>query len=134
METHYPEFCAQLGAQGRRLPAYVRQEFEGFLRCGRLDHGFLRVRAEDCKHECLVAFSCKRRVFCPSCSARRIAESATLLVDEVLLAVPLRQWVLSFPYQLRLLLARQPGMMGKVLEIVYRTLTTLQRVKLRLLR
>src|SRR3990167_1773522 len=64
VETHYPEFCAQLNAQGRRLPAYVRQEFEDFLRCGRLEHGFLRVRCEDCKHERLVAFSCKRRGFC----------------------------------------------------------------------
>lgn len=30
--------------------------------------------------------------------------------------------VLSFPDELRLLLAQQPAMMGKVLEIVYRTL------------
>ncbi|MCP5170281.1 MAG: IS91 family transposase [Hahellaceae bacterium] len=124
VQTHYPEFCAQLDAQGRRLPAYVRQEFEDFLLCGRLEHGFLRVRCEDCKHERLVAFSCKRRGFCPSCGARRMAESAALLVDEVLPAVPIRQWVLSFPYQLRLLLAQQPDMMGKVLEIVYRTLAT----------
>lgn len=108
----------------RRLPAYVRQEFEDFLRCGRLEHGFLRVCCEDCKHERLVAFSCKRRGFRPSCGARRMAESAALLVDEVLPAVPIRQWVLSFPYQLRLLLAQQPDMMGKVLEIVYRTLAT----------
>lgn len=124
VETHYPDFCAQLDAQGRRLPAYVRQEFEDFLRCGRLEHGFLRVRCEDCKYERLVAFSCKRRGFCPSCGARRMAESAALLVDEVLPAVPIRQWVLSFPYQLRLLLAQHPDMMGKVLEIVYRTLAT----------
>ncbi len=30
-----------------------------------------------------AAFSCKRRGFCPSCGARRMAESAVLLVDEV---------------------------------------------------
>jgi hypothetical protein len=53
-----------------------------------------------------------------------MAESAALLVDDVLPPVPIRQWVLSFPYQLRLLLAQQPEMMGKVLEIVYRTLAT----------
>jgi hypothetical protein len=29
-----------------------------------------------------VAFSCKRRGFCPSCGARRMAESAALLVEE----------------------------------------------------
>lgn len=50
-----------------------------------------------------VAFSCKRRGFCPSCGARRMAESAALLVDEVLPEQPMRQWVLSFPFQLRFL-------------------------------
>jgi len=39
----------------------------------------------------------KRREFCPSCGARRMAESATLLVDAVLPEQPVRQWVLSFP-------------------------------------
>ncbi len=124
IETHYPAFRAQLEAQGQTLPAFVKQEFDEFLKCGRLDYGFLRVCCEDCKHERLVAFSCKRRGFCPSCGARRMAESAALLVDEVLPKEPIRQWVLSFPYELRFLLAQQPAMMGKVLEIVYRTVAT----------
>lgn len=41
--------------------------------------------------------------FHPSCGARRMAESAALLVDEVLPEQPMRQWVLSFPFQLRFL-------------------------------
>ena len=32
---------------------------------------------------------------CPSCGARRMAEGAALLVDEVLPRQPMRQWVLS---------------------------------------
>jgi hypothetical protein len=27
------------------LPAFVRQEFEDYLKCGRLEHGFLRAKA-----------------------------------------------------------------------------------------
>ena len=69
IEQHYPRFLSELEAQGRSLPGYVRDEFEAFLECGRLEHGFLRVRCEDCKHEHLVAFSCKRRGICPSCGA-----------------------------------------------------------------
>ncbi len=42
----------------------------------------MRVRCEDCHHERLVAFSCKRRGFCPSCGARRMAESAALLIEQ----------------------------------------------------
>jgi len=60
---------------------------------------FSRVRCETCHEERLVAFSCKRRGFCPSCGARRMAESSALLVDEVFPHQPVRQWVLSFPFQ-----------------------------------
>jgi ribosomal protein S27E len=73
-----------MAAQGRPLPEYVQREFEDYLKCGRLEHGFLRVRCTSCHQEQLVAFSCKRRRFCPSCGARRMAESAALLVDDAL--------------------------------------------------
>ncbi len=53
-----------------------------------------------------------------------MAESAGLLVDEILPHEPIRQWVLSFPFQLRFLFANYPQIMGKVLGIVYRTLAT----------
>ncbi|EEV5907264.1 IS91 family transposase [Escherichia coli] len=89
-----------------------------------MEHGFLRVRCESCHAEHLVAFSCKRRGFCPSCGARRMAESAALLVDEVLPEQPMRQWVLSFPFQLRFLFASRPEIMGWVLGIVYRVIAT----------
>jgi len=95
-----------------------------YLKCGRLEHGFLRVQCDTCHAEHLVAFSCKRRGFCPSCGARRMAESAALLVDEVLPHQPIRQWVLSVPIPLRFLFASRPAIMGKVLGIVYRTIAT----------
>jgi len=95
VERYYPELAAVREAAGRALPQYVREEFEAYLKCGRLEHGFLRVRCEDCHAEKLVAFSCKRRGFCPSCGARRMTDSAALLADEVLPAKPIRQWVLS---------------------------------------
>ncbi len=124
IEKYYPAFVAHLAAEGRPLPDYVHQEFEDYLKCGRLEHGFLRVRCESCRHERLVAFSCKRRGFCPSCGARRMVDSAALLVDTILPRLPMRQWVLSFPFHLRLLFARQPLVMSKVLAIAYRTIST----------
>ena len=66
------------------------------------------MRCEHCNAEKLVAFSCKKRGFCPSCVARRMAETAVLLADEVLPERPLRQWVLSLPHALRFLLATDP--------------------------
>lgn len=53
-----------------------------------------------------------------------MAESAALLVDDVLPEQPMRQWVLSVPYQLRFLLAISPVIMGRVLGIVYRVIAT----------
>ena len=56
------------------------------------------------------------------CGARRMADSAALLVDEILPYQLMRQWVLSVPFPLRFLFASQPAVMGKVLGIVYRTI------------
>ncbi len=56
---HYPEFARLMAEQGSPLPGYVTREFEEYLSCGRLGHGFLRVRCDSCHHEKLVAFSCK---------------------------------------------------------------------------
>jgi hypothetical protein len=53
-----------------------------------------------------------------------MSESAALLVDEVLPHKPIRQWVLSFPFQLRFLFAGRPELMGKVLGIVYRAIAS----------
>jgi hypothetical protein len=50
VERHYPEFVSVREAAGRPLPRYVQDEFEAYLKCGRLEHGFLRVR-------CAKAFS-----------------------------------------------------------------------------
>ncbi|MBY3801829.1 transposase zinc-binding domain-containing protein, partial [Pseudomonas aeruginosa] len=122
VEAHYPDFIARIEAEGRSLPGYVREAFDAYLRCGVLEHGFLRVVCEHCRAERLVAFSCKKRGFCPSCGARRMAESARHLVDEVFGPRPVRQWVLSFPYPLRFLFASKPEAIGPVLGIVHRVI------------
>jgi hypothetical protein len=53
-----------------------------------------------------------------------MADSATLLVDEILPHQAMRQWVLSFPFPLRFLFASKPAVMGKVLGIVHRAIAT----------
>lgn len=70
IEWYCPEFRDVMAEQGRSLPFHAQQEFSDYLKCGRLEHGFLRVQCSECPHEHLVAFSCKRRGFCPSCATR----------------------------------------------------------------
>ena len=48
VQAYYPALKAHLSAQGTRLPGYVEQAFEDYLKCGRLEQGFLRVRCETC--------------------------------------------------------------------------------------
>ena len=104
---------------GYPLPDFVIKEFEEYLRCGILAHGFLRVQCTSCHHEMLVAFSCKKRGFCPSCGARRMSETAAHLVDHVLPHKNIRQWVLTFPVPIRLCLAVRPKVMGRALDIAH---------------
>jgi ribosomal protein S27E len=76
---------------------YVRQVIYRYLDCGILKNGFARVRCEDCGHEYLLAHSCQRRHFCPSCHQKRVVEFGEWLCQEVVKAVPHRHVVLSIP-------------------------------------
>ena len=114
-------FLAQVEAEtGASLPKFIKDEFDAFLECGILAHGFLRLRCAECAHEKLVAFSCKRRGICPSCGARRMVETAAHLVDHLIPRVPVRQWVLSFPIPLRILFAAHAHLLTAVLQIIHR--------------
>jgi len=121
---HYSRFVQEIECSGGCLPKFVRQEFEDYLKCGLLGHGFLRIKCDGCRHEHLVAFSCKRRGFCPSCGARRMIESAAHLVDHVFPEAPVRQWVLTFPFPLRFLLAVNPKAFTELLAVVQRAIST----------
>ena len=81
---------------------YVMTVIYKYLDCGDLHMGFARVRCENCGHEYLLAFSCKRRQFCPSCHQKRVIEYGEWLLTEVLKDVPHRQWVFSISKRLRI--------------------------------
>lgn len=127
VRENWQTFLAQAEDSGKGLPFYVVKEFEGFLKCGVLAHGFVRMKCEQCRHEKLVAFSCKKRGFCPSCCGRRMAETGIFLSENVFPAVPVRQWVMSFPVPLRYWMAANPKLMSAVLGVVTRAITGFYR-------
>ena len=56
VQENLETFLAEVEAGGAAsLPQLVKDEFEAFLECGILAHGFLRVRCAECGHEKLVA-------------------------------------------------------------------------------
>lgn len=99
------------------LPRYVEQELRAYLDCGILGCGFSRAKCRGCGHEMVVAFSCKKRSACPSCGARRMCGTAAHLVDRVLPDVPVRQWVLAVPWELRGVLAARADALTAVSRI-----------------
>ncbi len=81
---------------------YVMSVIYKYLDCGDLHMGFARVRCEECDHEYLLAYSCKRRHLCPSCHQKRVIEYGEWLLTDVLKDVPHRHWVFSIPKRLRI--------------------------------
>ena len=113
---------------GAGYPRFVEQEFRRYLGCGILARGFARVRCPSCGFERLGAFSCKGRL-CPSCWARKAADTAAHLVDRVLPEATYRQWVLTFPWEIRFLLAMDRKFLSEMLRVFLRTLFAWQRLR-----
>ena len=112
---------------GFGYPSHVKEEFEAYLKCGLLQYGFARIACAVCKRERLVAFSCKCRTLCPSCSARRMADSASHLCDHVLPIVPYRQWTFSLPRWIRVRLVQNETLLSRVFAAFIRTVFSWQR-------
>ena len=51
-------------------------------------------------------------------------ETSAHLVDHVFPEVPIRQWVLSFPWSLRLLFASNPDALSRCLAVIVRAIQT----------
>jgi hypothetical protein len=82
-------------------------------------YGFWRGRADEavarrCPQEFLVAFSCRGRGLCPSCGAKRAAELAAFLVDEVVEDVGHAQWVFTVPKMLRVYFLHHRELLGEL--------------------
>ena len=68
---------------GQCVLAYAEREFRRYAQCGMPLSGFVGARCPSGGHDLLVAVSRQGRRLCPSCSARPMAETTTLLVDHV---------------------------------------------------
>jgi len=105
IEDYYEEFKRVYDRRFSQKYGYLRSYIEKviyqYLDCGILHNGFARVKCGSCKHEYLLAFSCKRRHFCPSCHAKRVIEFGEWLCGNILKKVPHRHFVFSIPKILR---------------------------------
>ena len=131
VQEHLATFIQDRELENRPLPPYVLKEFDAYLKCGILAHGFLRLKCCSCSQEKVVGFSCKTRGFCPSCAGKRMVESAAHLVDNVLPLAPYRQFVLSFPMEKKKLLRINSSVL-LYQKVFYPKIRTLRRSRLQL--
>jgi hypothetical protein len=100
LQRHLNTFLERAESAGG-LPGFVTDELRDYVTCGSLARGFARVRCGDCHREKFVAFSCGGRGVCGRCGGRRMNDTTAYLADQVLVDIPVRQWVLTFPWNIR---------------------------------
>jgi hypothetical protein len=92
-----------------------------FQACGDFEGGFARDYCDEYRSDYLVAFSCSRRVFCPSCAAKRAAIFGALLREEILEEVGHAQWVFTIPKLLRPYFLHHRELLGKLSQAAWET-------------
>ena len=103
--------------------SWIRHVIYRYLACGDCHCGFARVKCKGCGHEYLLAFSCKRRHFCPSCHQKRVVEFGEWLYTDVLKSVPHRQWVFSLPKRLRIYFMYDRKLLAKLSRCAWSVLS-----------
>ena len=92
LQAHFQEFLQAYPEQYEKKYGFLKPVVEDvvnkYLDCGDLERGFARVRCDHCKHEYLLAFSCKGRWFCPSCHQKKVQLFGVLLAETILYPVP----------------------------------------------
>jgi len=105
LEKHFERFWVIYEEKYEReygpLRPVAGKAVQKFLECGILENGFARVVCGKCKAEFLVGFSCKTRMLCPSCHAKRLTIWSEWLGAELLESVPHRMITLTVPKRIR---------------------------------
>ncbi len=107
-KKHFQSFADQYESKfaviyGRYRIERITEVVEKFIICGDYSQGVARIQCTnpDCKYEYFRPFSCKGFYFCPSCSQKRTLLFSEYMKDRLLLALPHRQFVWTFPRILR---------------------------------
>lgn len=108
----------------------MKLEAQRYLECGNVRYGFVEVTCEACSDSRLVAFSCKGRGWCPSCTTRRSIETGAHL-EAVLPRVAHRQWTLSLPFSMRFAVVKEPALLKKLEVRLVRAIWHWQRATAR---
>ena len=122
-KRHASELRASGHASNRPRRAVEQQVIERFIACGDPHEGFARIYCDTCRHEFLLAYSCKTRYFCPSCHQKRVILYGEWVEQNVLAPVAHRQYLFTLPKLLRPIFSRHRAWLGELCRISARLLT-----------
>ena len=107
------------------LRTEIKESIKKYLDCGIMEHGMARIYCKKCGKDYFVAFSCKTRFFCPSCSQKRTLIWSDWVMENVVKNVPHRQWVFTIPKILRKLFYKDRTLLGGMADCARDTLKEL---------
>jgi len=103
-----------------RPPPSVLQHLQRYIECGVARFGVMRFRCPKCGEDLFVAFSCKKRGFCPHCDAKRATIIMADASDRLLPQVGYRQYVLTIPKRLRWFVNQNAALPGEISRLLAR--------------
>lgn len=123
---HFGHFAADYNARYAKELGNFRIEritrvATRFLTCGDYRQGVARIRCSnpECHHEYFRPFSCRGFHLCPSCSQKRSLLFAEYLDEQLLFALPHRQFVFTLPKALRVFLRYDLRLFGRISRLIF---------------
>ena len=105
----------------------AEDSLRSFLECGIHRFGVARFLCRNCGQDLFIAYSCKRRLACPSCDGKRAVVESSRALAELLPRTPYRQWVLVIPKRLRYFIHRDAALSGELSRLLAETLARFYR-------
>lgn len=96
-ETYEKHYSAKFG----KFRKCITFTMNRFILCGDPREGVAKFSCPKCKCKIYVPFSCKTRLFCPTCHEKRILVWVDEIKREFLLPIHHRFWTFSIPKMLR---------------------------------
>ena len=126
VEDYYEEFERvyddRYQQQYGRWRPVIGEVMRKYLECGDLHRGFARLGCDGCRYQAILAYSCKCRLFCPSCQQKRVLLFAEWLDTHILEQVSHAQFVFTIPKLLRPIFKYHPKELGLLCKSAWQSL------------
>jgi len=119
---NYDEKYAKI--YGRFRIERITEVVDNFIGCGDYSQGIARIQCTnpECKAEFFRPFSCKGFYLCPSCSQKKTLLFSEYMHEQLLLSLPHRQFVWTFPKLLRPFFRHDRKLFSEISRLIFRML------------